>query len=46
MAQAGLRPLKATGITVLQLNVGKLCNQTCRALSRRRGTGPYGEHVS
>ena len=30
MAQAGLRPLKATGITVLQLNVGKLCNQTCR----------------
>src|ERR671920_834865 len=30
MAQAGLRPLKATGITTLQLNVGKLCNQTCR----------------
>ena len=30
MAQAGVRPLKATGITVLQLNVGKLCNQTCR----------------
>ena len=30
MAQAGLRPLKATGITVLQLNLGKLCNQTCR----------------
>ena len=30
MAQAGLRPLKATGIRVLQLNVGKLCNQTCR----------------
>jgi radical SAM/Cys-rich protein len=30
MEQAGLRPLKATGITVLQLNVGKLCNQTCR----------------
>jgi radical SAM/Cys-rich protein len=30
MAKAGLRPLKATGITVLQLNVGKLCNQTCR----------------
>jgi radical SAM/Cys-rich protein len=30
LAQAGLRPLKATGITVLQLNVGKLCNQTCR----------------
>ena len=30
MAQAGLSPLHATGITVLQLNVGKLCNQTCR----------------
>ena len=30
MAQAGLRPLKATGITVFQINVGKLCNQTCR----------------
>jgi len=30
MAQAGLAPLHATGITVLQINVGKLCNQTCR----------------
>jgi radical SAM/Cys-rich protein len=30
MEQAGLRPLKATGITVLQINMGKLCNQTCR----------------
>src|SRR5574339_455229 len=29
MAQAGLAPLHATGITVLQVNVGKLCNQTC-----------------
>ncbi|MCP9453023.1 MAG: arsenosugar biosynthesis radical SAM protein ArsS [Nitrospira sp.] len=28
--QAGLFPLHATGITVLQLNLGKLCNQTCR----------------
>src|SRR5687768_6611186 len=28
--QAGLFPLEATGITTLQLNVGKLCNQTCR----------------
>jgi radical SAM/Cys-rich protein len=26
----GLAPLTATGITVLQINVGKLCNQTCR----------------
>lgn len=28
--QAGLFPLHATGITILQINVGKLCNQTCR----------------
>ncbi len=28
--QAGLYPLRATRITVLQINVGKLCNQTCR----------------
>jgi radical SAM/Cys-rich protein len=30
LAQAGLFPLRATGITVFQINVGKLCNQTCR----------------
>jgi len=30
MRQAGLDPLHATGITVFQINVGKLCNQTCR----------------
>lgn len=30
MAKAGLTPLHATGITVFQINVGKLCNQTCR----------------
>jgi radical SAM/Cys-rich protein len=29
MASAGLLPLRATGITVFQINVGKLCNQTC-----------------
>ncbi len=27
---AGLLPLRATGISVFQINVGKLCNQTCR----------------
>ncbi|MBM4126484.1 MAG: radical SAM/Cys-rich domain protein [Nitrospira sp.] len=27
---ASLAPLCATGITVFQINVGKLCNQTCR----------------
>ncbi|TKS58594.1 MAG: radical SAM/Cys-rich domain protein [Nitrospira sp.] len=30
LAQAGIFPLRATGITVFQINVGKLCNQTCR----------------
>ncbi len=29
MRSAGLFPLAATGITVFQINVGKLCNQTC-----------------
>ncbi|MCX5722147.1 MAG: arsenosugar biosynthesis radical SAM protein ArsS [Nitrospirae bacterium] len=28
--RVGLLPLRATGITVFQINVGKLCNQTCR----------------
>ncbi|MFL5538011.1 MAG: radical SAM protein, partial [Longimicrobiaceae bacterium] len=27
---AGLDPLRATGIEILQLNVGRKCNQTCR----------------
>jgi radical SAM/Cys-rich protein len=27
---AGLFPLRATGIDILQLNVGRKCNQTCR----------------
>lgn len=30
LQQAGLFPLHATGMTVFQINVGKLCNQTCR----------------
>jgi radical SAM/Cys-rich protein len=30
LQQIGLAPLQATGITVFQINVGKLCNQTCR----------------
>jgi len=30
LSQAGLSPLHATGLTVFQINVGKLCNQTCR----------------
>jgi radical SAM/Cys-rich protein len=30
LAESGQAPLRATGIQVLQVNVGKLCNQTCR----------------
>jgi radical SAM/Cys-rich protein len=30
LADSGLSPLRATSIQVLQVNVGKLCNQTCR----------------
>jgi len=30
MERAGLHPLRSTGITVFQVNVGKLCNQICR----------------
>jgi radical SAM/Cys-rich protein len=30
LADSGLFPLTSTGIHVLQVNVGKLCNQTCR----------------
>src|SRR5208282_5480011 len=30
LVDSGLGPLRATGIQVLQVNVGKLCNQTCR----------------
>jgi radical SAM/Cys-rich protein len=29
-ATSGVGPLRASGIDVLQMNVGKLCNQTCR----------------
>jgi radical SAM/Cys-rich protein len=30
LARSGLFPLTAVGIETLQINVGKLCNQTCR----------------
>ena len=30
LANLGLLPLKPTGIDILQVNVGKMCNQTCR----------------
>jgi radical SAM/Cys-rich protein len=30
LEEAGLFPLEATGVEILQINVGKKCNQTCR----------------
>lgn len=30
LGNSGLSPLRAAGIEVLQVNVGKVCNQTCR----------------
>ena len=30
LADSGLAPLRASGIRVFQINVGKLCNQTCQ----------------
>ena len=30
MGRIGLDPLYATGISIFQMNLGKLCNQTCR----------------
>jgi radical SAM/Cys-rich protein len=30
LSQIGLQPLRANGVTTLQVNVGKYCNQTCR----------------
>ena len=30
LARHGLHPLRAIGIEIFQINVGKLCNQTCR----------------
>jgi len=30
LAEADLHPLTATGVEIFQINVGKLCNQTCK----------------
>ena len=30
LSEAGLFPLTATGVTTLQVNVGKRCNQACK----------------
>ena len=38
-ASAGHRPLRANGIAVLQINVGKRCNQTCQHCHVDAGPG-------
>lgn len=30
LAESGLLPFQAVGVTVLQINVGRVCNQTCK----------------
>ncbi len=39
LAKNGLLPLRAAGIEVLQVNLGKLCNQTCRHCHVDAGPG-------
>jgi radical SAM/Cys-rich protein len=39
LTDGGLWPLRATGIRVLQANVGKICNQTCRHCHVDAGPG-------
>ncbi len=29
LERAGLAPLRATGVDIFQINVGRVCNQTC-----------------
>jgi radical SAM/Cys-rich protein len=43
MRTAGLDPVRAIGITVFQINVGKLCNQTCHHC--HVGAGPDRKEV-
>lgn len=31
LTQTGVTSLQASGMTVFQINVGKLCNQTCKS---------------
>ena len=39
LKEAGLYPLRATGVEVLQVNLGKLCNQACRHCHVGAGPG-------
>lgn len=39
LAESGLFPLRSTGISVLQINVGKVCNQSCKHCHVDAGPG-------
>ncbi len=44
--EAGMDPLAATGVGVLQINVGKLCNQTCKHCHVDAGPDRTAENMS
>ena len=46
LAEAGLGPLAASGIRVVQINVGKLCNQTCKHCHVDAGPDRTAENMS
>ncbi len=39
IAESNLYPLTSTGISILQVNLGKLCNQACRHCHVDAGPG-------
>ncbi len=46
LAESDLEPLTATGIDVVQINVGKLCNQTCKHCHVDAGPDRIEENMS
>ena len=44
--EAGMDPLAAAGISVLQINTGKLCNQTCKHCHVDAGPDRTAENMS
>lgn len=46
LEEAGLGPLTATGIQTVQINVGKLCNQTCKHCHVDAGPDRTAENMS
>lgn len=44
LEQAGLYPLLPTNIEIFQVNIGKMCNQTCRHCHVDAGPEPQGNN--